>query len=542
VRGAPKPGVLARIERETCSVGGSSVIAGCDVGDRRDPRETWENAALRRVRRIAVDPRRARTPARRPRGYGADMDSVELAFAGIAQQAELLRTRQVSSRELVGVYLERIERIDPALNAFREVFVRSALDDAAEADERIAAGESLPLSGVPVAFKDELDIAGKVTRHGTAGYDEPATANSVHVQRLLDAGAIALGTTNLPELAIYGMTESRTAGETRNPWDIDRTPGGSSGGSAAAVAAGLVGAASASDGAGSIRIPAACTGLVGLLPQRGRISLMPEAEHWFGLSRTGCLTRRVVDTALWLDVAAGPVPGDAHTPPPFAGSYVEAASQDPGRLRIGTSCATLPGVLPATVDDEARRGVEIAASALGDLGHQLSERDPDYGSVANDIVPTYLAGIAAHFSEVPHPERLEARTRSIARLGRRLRGRPLRRSLARQDEHRERINGVFDDVDVLVTPVMGGLPVEVGRWRNSGAVSTVLSMARAYPFTAVWNYTGQPAIAVPVGSTADGVPLSAMLVAPPGREDLLLSLAGQLERALQWADRRPPVD
>lgn len=470
------------------------------------------------------------------------MDAVELAFAGIAQQAELLRTRQISSRELVQVYLERIERIDPDLNAFRDVFAASALDAASEADDRIAAGEVRPLSGVPVAFKDELDIAGKVTRHGTAGYDMPAAANSVHVQRLLDAGAIILGTTNLPELAIYGMTESRTAGETRNPWDIDRTPGGSSGGSAAAVAAGLVGAASASDGAGSIRIPAACTGLVGLLPQRGRISLMPEAEHWFGLSRTGCLTRRVVDTALWLDVAAGPSPGDAHTPPPFPGSYVEAASADPEPLRIGTSCATLPGVLPARVDDDARRAVELAAATLRDLGHQLSERDPDYGSVANDIVPVYLAGIAAHFSEVPHPDRLEPRTRQIARLGRRLSGRPLRRALAREDEHRGRINRVFDDVDVLVTPVMGGLPVEVGRWRNGGAISTVVGMARTYPFTAVWNYTGQPALALPVGRTDGGLPVSAMFVAPPGREELLLSLAGQLERALQWADHRPPVD
>jgi amidase len=469
------------------------------------------------------------------------MDLLDLAFAGIARQAELLRDRTVSSRELVAVYLERIERIDPAINSFREVFASSAIDAAARADERIAAGETAPLLGVPVAFKDELDIAGKVTRHGTAGFDQPATSNSVHVQRLLDAGAIALGTTNLPELAIFGMTESRTAGETRNPWDLDRTPGGSSGGSAAAVAAGLVGAASASDGAGSIRIPAACNGLVGLLPQRGRISLMPEAQHWFGMSRTGCLTRRVLDTALWLDVAAGAAPGDAHSPPPFEGSCVDAARRPPGTLCIGFSCATLPGPFPASVDDEMTDAVDTVARVLADLGHSVSERDPDYGSVANDIVPLYLGGIADHCAQVPHPERLEPRTRAMARLGRPLTGRAVRNALARRDEHASRINRLFDDLDVLVTPVMGTLPVEVGRWRGRGAIWTLLGMTRVYPFTAVWNYTGQPAIAVPVDSSAGGVPVSVMLVAPPDGEQLLLSLAGQLERELAWPEHRPPV-
>jgi amidase len=439
------------------------------------------------------------------------------------------------------VYLERIERIDPAINAFREVFASSALAAADHADDRIAAGETAPLLGVPVAFKDELDIEGKVARHGTAAYDEPASTNSVHVQRLLDAGAIALGTTNLPELAIFGMTESRSAGETRNPWNLDRTPGGSSGGSGAAVAAGLVGAASASDGAGSIRIPAACNGLVGLLPQRGRISLMPQPEHWFGMSRTGCLTRLVVDTALWLDVASGPAPGDAHAPPPIEGSYVDAALRAPGPLRVGTSCATLPGPFPATVDDDVVGAVETAAAVLSELGHRVAERDPDYGSVANDITPMYLGGIAADCAEVPRPERLEARTRMIARLGRQLSGKPLRNALAREEEHSARINQVFDDVDVLVTPVMGTSPVEVGRWHGRGAVRTILGMVRVYPFTSVWNYTGQPAIAVPVGSDTEGLPLAVMLVAPPGREDLLLSLAHQLEVELGWAEHRPPI-
>jgi amidase len=216
----------------------------------------------------------------------------------------------------VALYLERIERFDGRLNAFRVVLADRALAEAEEADRRIAAGETAPLLGVPIAVKDNVDVAGEITTFGTGSYDTPAAADSAHYRRLRDAGAVLIGKTNLPELAIWPFTESQTWGRTRNPWNPERSSGGSSGGSGAAVAAGLVGAASASDGGGSIRIPAAACGLFGLKPQRGRVSLMPLHEHWLGLSVAGCLSRRVIDTALWLDVAAGPEPGDADTPPP----------------------------------------------------------------------------------------------------------------------------------------------------------------------------------------------------------------------------------
>jgi amidase len=197
------------------------------------------------------------------------MDAAELAFAGIHRQAEALRAGDVSSRDLVAMYLERIDRFDGRLNAFRVVLGDRALAEAAEADRRIAAGESAPLLGVPIALKDEVDVAGELTTHGSAAFDRPATADSAHYRRLRDAGAVLIGKTNLPELAIWPFTESQAWGVTRNPWDATRSPGGSSGGSAVAVAAGLVGAASASDGGGSIRIPASYTGLFGLKPQRG---------------------------------------------------------------------------------------------------------------------------------------------------------------------------------------------------------------------------------------------------------------------------------
>jgi amidase len=470
------------------------------------------------------------------------MDSVQLAFAGITEQARLIREGDISSRELVDVCLDRIERLDPLLNSFREVYADEARAAAERADTRVAAGESAPLLGVPVAFKDELDITGRVTRHGTDAYDVPASGTAVHVQRLIDAGAIVIGKTNLPELAICGFTESEANGVTRNPWDPRRTSGGSSGGSASAVAAGLVGAASASDGAGSIRIPAALTGLVGLLPQRGRISLMPEAEHWYGMSRTGCLTRRVVDTALWLDIAAGAVPGDAHTPPSFDGSWVDAATAPPGRLRIGTSMRPARSLIPPTIDATVTGAVDRAVEVLTGLGHTVSERTPDYKNVGNDVVALYLRGIRQHVEQVPYPNRLESRTRGFARISRLVPDRMLRRALARQSQHITRINACFDDIDVLVTPVTGTPPVEVGRWQGKGAVRTLLGMGRVYPFTATWNYTGQPAIAVPVGFDDDDVPLSVMLIAPPNREDLLLSLAHQLEQALEWPSRRPPVE
>lgn len=472
------------------------------------------------------------------------MDAEDLAFAGIAEQARLLRSRAVSSRELVDVYLDRIDRLDEratGLNSFREVFVVDARAAAARADERLAAGESGPLLGVPVAFKDELDIAGRVAQHGTSAYDAPATTTAVHVQRLLDAGAINIGMTNLPELAICGFTESPVTGETRNPWNLRRTPGGSSGGSGAAVAAGLVGAASASDGAGSIRIPAALNGLFGLKPQRGRISLMPEAEHWYGMSKTGCLSRRVEDTALWLDVAHGPADGDAHRAEPPSGSFVAAASRPPDSLRIGISTATVRGVLPPRIEAAATDAQAAADALFRELGHATEERDPAYRNAGNGMIALYLKGVQQHLASVPNPDRLEARTRGFGRLGRMLPDRTLRTALRDQERHSARLNEVFDHVDLLVTPVVGTSPVAVGEWAGKGAVRTLLGMSRVYPFTAIWNYTGQPAASVPMGFDADGLPRSVMLVAPPNREDLLLSVAAQIEAATRWPDERPPL-
>lgn len=480
-------------------------------------------------------------PLRRTARLPAPVDATELAFAGIARQAELLRAREVSARELTELYLERIERLDPQLNAFRVVLPERALDEAEEADRRLDAGEEEPLLGVPIALKDSVDLAGEVTTHGTAGFDEPAADDSEMVRRLRGAGAVIVGKTNLPELAICGFTESKTWGVTRNPWNAERTPGGSSGGSGAAVAAGLIGAASASDGAGSIRIPAANCGLFGLKPQRGRISLAPDREHWQGLSVNGCLTRSVLDAALYLDVTAGAAPGDPDPPPPPERPYAEAARTPPGKLRIALSATPARLIAPAVVSDEIRRGLEGTAELLLSFGHETVWRDPDYGSVGNGVMALYFSGIRDDVKRVPHPERLEARTRGFGRIGALYPEAVVRRARAREARHAARINRVLEDADVLITPTTATPLVEVRRWEGKGAVRTVLGMSRVYPFTAVWNYTGQPAAAVPAGFTEDGLPLSVMLVGRPNDEGTLLSLAAQIEAERPWAGRRPPI-
>src|SRR3954452_4514644 len=264
------------------------------------------------------------------------MTDTNVAFAGVTRQAEMVRNGEVSPRELVAFYLKRIAQVDTKLNAFRVVRAEQALAEADEAERRRSSGEDAPLLGVPIAVKDTQDVAGELTTLGTGVVDEPAREDSEIVRRLRAAGAIVIGKTNLPELAFALFTESPTWGITRNPWDPARIPGGSSGGSAAAVAAGLVPAATGSDGAGSIRLPAACCSLFGLKPQRGRVPLDPIAEHWYGLSVNGYLTRSVLDTAILLDVTTGG--GLAPRKPPGPSSpFADAARASPGKLRIAAS-------------------------------------------------------------------------------------------------------------------------------------------------------------------------------------------------------------
>jgi amidase len=466
--------------------------------------------------------------------------SEEIAFAGAARQAEMVQAREVSPSELVRLCLDRIERLDQQLSSFRAVFAERALLEADQAEARLKAGEARPLLGVPIAVKDCVDVAGDVTTYGTDGFTDPAKADSEIVRRLREAGAIVIGKTTLPELAICGFTETATWGVTRNPWDPQRTPGGSSGGSAAAVAAGLVPIALATDGAGSIRIPAASCGLIGLKPQRGRVSLAPDLEHWNGLSAYNCVSRSVGDTALWLDLVSGgsQEPG---APPPPARPFAEAAGTPPGSLRIAWSTAPPRAAAPPTVSEIAKGAVADTAELLRSLGHDVAQSDPDWGGIGNNITPRYLRGIAEDFERVPHPERLERRTRGFARLGRLIPDGLFKQARRAEAADAARVNSIFDTHDVLMTPVMGGTALPVRRWEGRGALRTVLGMSRFYPYCVPWNHLGNPAMSVPAGFAADGMPLAVQLVGRPGDEATLLSLAAQLESERPWADKRPPA-
>jgi len=463
----------------------------------------------------------------------------DLAYAGAARQAELVRAGEVSSRELVELCLERIERLDPELNAVRKSMGERALADAEQADSRRAAGDERPLLGVPVAVKDNQDVAGETSEHGTAAFGPPASTDGELVSRLRAAGAVIVARTRQSELAMWPFTLSGAWGVTRNPWDGERTPGGSSGGSAVAAATGMAGLATASDGGGSIRVPAACCGLFGLKPQRGRVSLMPDAEHWYGLSVAGAVTRTVQDTAVFLDAVAGPAPGDAHTPPAPERPFAESARSTPGRLRIALSLA--PSTQPTFVSEDARRGARDTADILRSLGHEVTERDPDYGLLLPLITPRYLRGIYDDAERLPRPQRLERRSRDMARLGARVPDRLIEWSRGAEAERTARIGEVFRDHDVLLTPTLPTLPPPLHRLVNRSTARTFAETANIVAYCIPWNLTGQPAAAVPAGFSSEGVPLSAQLVGRPADEGLLLSLAAQIEAERPWADHRPPV-
>ncbi len=357
------------------------------------------------------------------------------------------------------------------------------------------------------------------------------------MRRLRAAGCVILGKTTLPELAITGTTEGRAFGVTRNPWDLDRTPGGSSGGSAAAVAAGLAAAGHATDGAGSIRIPAACCGLFGLKPQRGRVPLAPDDEgHWNGLSVAGAVTHGVLDNALFLDAVAGP--GPAPGGPALERPFADAAREAPGKLRIAVS---LRPPLMARLSPEVRGGVDATAELLRGLGHEVEYVEPPLTEWLTEVLPRYLKGIESDAASMARPERLSRRTRGFARLGSLIPRALLHRALRIEAQVAERYNRVFANADVVMTPTMATPPPAAAQWEGMSALRTLTEMTMVYPYCVVWNATGQPAAAVPAGFTADGLPLSVQLIAKPEQDHLLLSLAAQIEAERPWADRRPAL-
>ena len=457
------------------------------------------------------------------------LDETEVAFAGVAGQAKLLAEGRLTSAELVDILLRRIGRLQPRLNAFRIVLADDARVAAQAADAARAAGDNRPLLGVPIAIKDNVAVAGQSALMGTGSPEPINDTDDLLVARLKDAGLVVIGLTHLPELALWAATESRHHGITRNPWDTDRAPGGSSGGSAAAVAAGMVPAAHATDGLGSIRIPASSCGLVGLKPTHGLVPLGPDPDHWNGLSHAGFVTRSVEDTALLLDAVVEPTPRFAD----------QLAGSSPLRVAVSTKPST-----PTKVHPEVRRVVEEATDQLRGLGHQVVRRDPPYrAAVANANTVRYLAGVAQDTSHLADPTATERRTRVLARMGRAIPARTVSWGRRTGEGFGERVaRGLLADVDVLLTPTVPLLPVKAGSIADRGLVGTLPSMLPRAAMTGPWNACGFPAISVPVGMTEEGLPVGVQLVGRGDSDAMLLTLAAALERSTGWTARRPPVD
>ncbi|MDN0198756.1 amidase [Streptomyces sp. S.PNR 29] len=457
---------------------------------------------------------------------------------GLAESARALAAGEVTSQALVERALARIEATQGSLNAFRIVRTEAALIEAKAADRELAAGARKPLLGVPVAVKDDMDVAGEPTAFGCCGEHPPVAEDGEAVRRLRAAGAVIVGKTNTCEFGQWPFTEGPAFGATRNPWSPEHTPGGSSGGSAAAVAAGLVPAALGSDGAGSVRIPAAWTHLIGIKPQRGRISTWPRGESFQGITVNGTLARTVADAALLLDAASGNHERDPHQPPAVDAS--RAVGRDPGRLRIALSLTPPFTALPARLQPEVRARVVELAEQLAGMGHTVEEADPPYGRIGLTFVPRATAGIAERVREAPFPMLLDRRTRASARLGRLLGGPPLRMARRAEAVLHRRIGAFFETYDVVLAPTTAAPPPRIGAMLALGGLATDRAMIAACPYAWPWNVLGWPGVNVPAGFVTGGLPVGAQLLGPANSEPLLLQLAAQLEAELRWHERWPP--
>lgn len=473
----------------------------------------------------------------------------DVLWRSAVEQAELVRSGEVSSRELVDAALAAIEERNGDLNAVVTLCAERAQAEAGA----VAPGDDRPLAGVPILVKDLIALTeGVRTTMGSAAMEEWAPSeDSALVRRLRGAGAIIVGKTNTPEFGILPVTEPDRFGPARNPWDPGRTPGGSSGGSGAAVASGMVALAHANDGGGSIRIPASACGLVGLKASRGRVSLAPEfTEFTGGIAIEGCLSRTVLDTAVNLDVIAGPEAGDPYWAPPPSGPFADAVGRDPGKLRVALAVET-PNGAPTHPDCEA--AARAAASLLEDLGHEVREASPDWqdeGYVEN-FIKIWTAGVGDEVhtygrlrgAPLDHA-RLEPLTQQMIEMAGAFSAIDYLSALDYLRRLSRRVVAFWGDVDVVVTPTMAQPPIEIGALRPKDGeppIQMLLNCAPVVPFTPVANVTGQPAISLPLHWTDAGLPIGVQLIGPPAGEELLLSLAGQLEQAAPWHERRPEL-
>lgn len=466
-------------------------------------------------------------------------EAVDLDFSSAVQQVAWVAAGQCSARDLVEHSLGTIARLDPLLNAFATVCWEGARREADELDAELAAsGPRGLLHGLPVAIKEENDVAGIPTQFGSGSNGVPARRDSEVVRRLRSAGAVIIGTTRMPEFGIWPYTESIAHGWTRNPWNLNRSTAGSSGGTAAAVASGMVAVGIGGDGGGSIRLPSSWCGLFGLKPQRGRVSLSPNADLWRSLGVIGPLTRTVEDSALVYDAVAGSTSTDRFAAGPMASTMLEAARTPlDRRLRIMVSAKNPMG--GPSADAETLEALMRTAGELRRLGHEVIEADPDYPSLGLPFQVQVAAGVRDEVRRVAHPELIERRTRTLLRLtgvGARLGRWGEKVGQRRGDTF---LGELFSQVDLVLTPTTPTAALPIGQLNGVGAIAATRKASGTASFTSIWNVCGNPAASVPAGFTDVGLPLSVQVVGPTDGEPLVLALSAELEAARPWAQRRP---
>ncbi|NYH51283.1 amidase [Nocardiopsis arvandica] len=461
----------------------------------------------------------------------------------------MVRSRELSPTEITEHCLDRIERYDHRYGAYITVTPEKALEQARYAEKRVMGDtpdDLPPLTGLPVPIKDLEPVAGVRLTHGSPVLrDAVAPADSDLVARLREAGAVLPGKTNTPEFGSSCYTENGVAPPSRNPWATDLSPGGSSGGAAAAVAAGLAPVAHGSDGGGSIRIPASACGLFGLKPTRGRISGAPLRPDLAGLSTAGPLARDVRDAALLLDAMAFSGPGDHFTAPPLppGESFTDHVDREPGRLRVGCYATTGSAGIPVHPDVLAAH--EEAVRLLGDLGHEVEEvPEPGDAHFGGAFMEDFQVLWAAMASAAPVAPSREAELGPLNRwLRERARATPVPdyiAACARLQRGVRSMVAAAEPFDAVLSPTLAAPPVPVGHFTGGGPEEEFRRMTGFTPFTSVYNVSGQPSVNVPLHWSPGGLPVGAMLTGRMGGEGTLLSLSAQLERARPWAQRVPP--
>ncbi len=469
----------------------------------------------------------------------------DLATLDAIATADLIRRGEVSAGEVTDAAIERIEQLNPALNAV----IRDRFDDArAEAAGPLSAS---PLAGAPFLVKDlGASMAGWRQSHGSRAFRGHVTrADSALAIRQRAAGLVILGMTSTPEFGNHSTTEPALFGPTRNPWNLERTAGGSSGGSAAAVASGMVPAAHGGDGAGSIRIPSSCCGLFGLKPTRGRNSWAPAGDAMGGLAVEHALTRSVRDSAAILDATSGPVPGDPYAAARPERPFLAEVGADPGRLRIAWS-AQPP--IAAAVHPECAAAARATAELLASLGHEVEEAAPTFDgeTIIEPFVRIWaIANLASYraatreLGREPDRDELEVTTWELVEYARQFDAVDLLDAIADLATAARAIGPFFERYDAWVTPALAQPPLPLGILNASqgGAVEWWRFDCEFNPWNPIANLTGQPAMSVPLAMSTDGLPIGSLIFGRYGDEATLFRLAGQLEAARPWADRRPPI-